>query len=181
MLKNEFWFPIKIGHCFNTDHSKIKDNLILYCKDLKNSVSKGGENWLSKETYNTSDGKHNIINDKNFLELNNWILSCIKQYAEKPIKFLEGWFNIYENNNFQEYHYHPKSFISAIYVLDCCENSSNIYFQQPYKDEFLGSSRVCYKSQPGKLIIFRSFLEHAVEKNPSTYERITLAYNFIEG
>jgi len=70
MLKNEFWFPIKIGHCFNPDHSKIKDNLILYCKDLKNSVSKGGENWLSKETYNTSDGKHNIINDKNFLELN---------------------------------------------------------------------------------------------------------------
>ena len=32
---------------------------------------------------------------KNFLELNSWISNCIKQYAEKPIKFLEGWFNIY--------------------------------------------------------------------------------------
>ena len=37
---------------------------------------------------------------------------------------------------------------------------------------------VFYTPQPGMILIFRSYLEHCVEKHDSDSERITLSYNF---
>ena len=38
--------------------------------------------------------------------------------------------------------------------------------------------RIHFEPVPGLLLIFRSYLEHCVEKQKSKEKRITLAYNF---
>ena len=35
-----------------------------------------------------------------------------------------------------------------------------------------------YKAIPGRLIIFRSYVPHCVEKHKDTEDRISIAYNF---
>ena len=46
-----------------------------------------------------------------------------------------------------------------------------------YKDNF---DTVVYKPENGKLLIFRSHLEHAVEKHTDEDMRFTLSHNFVK-
>ena len=62
-IELEHWFPTTIGYVFNPNHNEIQDELVEHCKTLKQSVSSGGQDWLSKNTYNTSDGKHDCFED----------------------------------------------------------------------------------------------------------------------
>ena len=64
---------------------------------------------------------------------------------------------------------------------------AKIYFKQPFIDmieprykQFRDDTfqTVFYTPQPGMILIFRSYLEHCVEKHDSDSERITLSYNF---
>jgi len=67
------------------------------------------------------------------------------------------------------------------------KNSGKIYFKNPYNDmlspaytEYTPDNfeRINFKPQPGMLLIFRSHLEHYVDKNNSDEDRISFAYNY---
>ena len=40
------------------------------------------------------------------------------------------------------------------------------------------NTMIKYKAIPGRLIIFRSYVPHCVEKHKDTEDRISIAYNF---
>ena len=190
----ETWFPTIIGHTYCPFHDRIENSLTEHCLKLQNSVSSGGEGWISNKTYNTSDGKHDCLDDPVFDELSAWVDFAVKQYVEANkihpnIKINSSWFNVYKKYDYQEFHKHPGSVISTIYFLKADKNSSRVIFKTPNDDMFQMSytentpamlKNVYYSPDPGKLIIFPSNISHAVERQEVDSQRITLSYNFVQ-
>ena len=189
----EKWFPTIIGFDFYPNHQKYQNYFIDRAYEIEKSVEKGGEGWLSNNLYNTADGQYNILNDGMFNNLNKWVMQSVTKFVDDcglgvTLKPKESWINIYKKGDFQEYHNHPDSFISAIYIIDSpIEDASKIYFQSPLleqvtvpyiKFENKPTGHIEYQSQPGKLLIFRSYINHCVTQHLSDKNRISIAYNF---
>ena len=193
-MKLEYWAPKIIGLIDNPNHFKIEKKLIKHCLNLSKKINKGGENWVSKNTYNTLE-TFNLHTDKKFDELNNWIYIQISEFAkilnyETKYKCNHSWFNIYNKNDYQEYHTHSYNTLSAVYFLKSNpKRSSKIVFKvskDPTQSDPiirshnpLISDTAFYESVPGRLLIFKSNLPHCVEKSEENETRISLAYNFI--
>jgi len=188
----EQWFPTVIGYTYNPNHKKIEANLSDYCLSLKKEIEPGGKGWLSSNTYNTSDGQYDLLDDPAFSDLNKWIDTMVQAYVEqnkikKPVTVKNSWFNIYKKYDYQEFHKHPESIISTIYFLKADKNSSRVVFKTPKDDMFNikfsenspeNLELVYYTPEAGKLLIFPSNISHSVEQHLSDNTRITLAHNF---
>ena len=186
---NLFPTPIKIVENNSFDCS----NLVSYCKKLSKNVERGGKNWITKSVFNTFY-TYNICNDSKFTVLNNWINKEVDTFV-KEIGFsgvdgskTEGWFNLYNKNNYQEWHNHNFHLVSAIYYLKANKNSAKTYFKNPLlenpnKPVFDSNNPYTWQSyfiepKDNKLVLFKSDLNHCVESHESNSTRITLAYNF---
>ena len=185
----EYWWPIEVGYYDNPNHNKL--NLNDYCYKIQSKTESGGQGWISKETYNTSDGKFVPHKDKKFKKLNDWIMKQIDTYIEetkivfKP-KRIESWFNIYKKGDFQEMHLHHNSILSAVYFLKPNDKSSPLTFRPPFEDQrnvsktegISTNTTIRYDAVPGRLVVFRSYVPHCVGKLEDDEDRITLAYNY---
>jgi uncharacterized protein (TIGR02466 family) len=100
---------------------------------------------------------------------------------------VEGWKNINEPGNFN-----VKSNLSGVLWIKTPKNSGNLVFTSPnlfnryeeldsYTKEFKynSNSYMTYYFRPmeGRLLIFPSSLEHEVEKNKSSEDRISYSFN----
>ena len=190
-MKIEPIFPSALGISINENHDNQKDELIKYCFDQSKLIKKGGDPWASK-VYNTC-GTQDIINIHIFKDLNNWVFKEIGEFAKeigfagKNIVTNSSWFNIYTQHDYQEYHDHGGSDISAVYFLQSDEKDANLIFRsnEPsgFKHVFLKNNPYTWKRffvppYPGRLITFKSHMQHCVEQQKSNKTRITLAYNF---
>ena len=190
------YFSSLIGFVYNPEHSKLEKKLIKKCFKLKEKIKKGGNNWLSKNTYNTLS-TYNLINDKDFLPLQNFINKSVLNYCnELKIDTSNlnkspnyGWFNLYNKYDYQEYHIHGDSIISTIYFLKCDDDSARTFFKttinEMSKIKYIEKNHLTYKDiqivpKPGLLVIFDSSLPHCVEQHMSKEPRISLAYNYKE-
>jgi uncharacterized protein (TIGR02466 family) len=101
-----------------------------------------------------------------------------------------SWFNIAEPGNFQEFHMHANSHFSAVYYVNSPPKCGNIVFKSheadtqmflaPYERSLPENwTTMFYPAVEGRLIIFRSNLQHMVQKNLSTGDRISIAMNFV--
>jgi uncharacterized protein (TIGR02466 family) len=101
-----------------------------------------------------------------------------------------AWFNIAENGNFQEFHMHAMSHFSAVYYVKTPPKCGNIVFKSheadtdmfllPFERQVPENWRTMfYPPIEGRLIIFRSNLQHMVAKNMSGEDRISIAMNFV--
>ena len=76
-MKIEKFFPTLVGFSENKNHKAIENNLVEKCYKLKKEIKSGGQNWIAKNTYNTSY-TYNLFNDEDFKLLNDWVVSEIK-------------------------------------------------------------------------------------------------------
>jgi len=193
-IKIDEWLPTFIGYCDYPNHNFIEKDLIEECLSLSNETKKGGEDWVSNKTYNTLN-TYNILNNKKFEQLNFWICNKVSEYSNKlnyksNYNCIGGWFNIYKKYDYQEYHDHGTSSLSAVYFLKSNpEKSSKIFFKfthdadnvmEPTIDKsFNPTSPIAwYYPVPGRLLIFKSTTKHCVERHEDDDLRISLAYNF---
>ena len=188
-MLNLFPTPIKIVENSSFDCS----NLVSYCKKLSKNVERGGENWITKSVFNTFN-TYNICNDSKFTVLNNWINKEVDTFV-KEIGFsgvndskTGGWFNLYNKNDYQEWHNHNFHLVSAIYYLKANKNSAKTYFKNPLlenpnKPVFDSNNLYTWQNyfiepKDNTLVLFRSDLNHCVESHENNSTRITLSYNF---
>ena len=141
-------------------------------------------------TQPTSDKKYRIIDKPEFQSINDFVYSCVSDYMNKTqmrfeYKNTEGWFNVYERGDYQEFHDHSPHIISCVYFMN--KSESKLYFRSSFKDqqvidyeEVFNNTNVpvVYDTIPGRCVVFRSYLLHCVDKHKSDTPRITLAYNF---
>ena len=186
------YFPSLIGFNVFNKHSKLEDKLYNKCVKIMHSTTKGGNNWVSKDTYNTL-GTYNFFRDKSFKELNKFIIESIKKYCDElnidksklNFEINAAWFNYYHKGDYQEYHIH-QSVLSVIYFLKGPLDGGKLNFKTPLNPlnniPFKKFTEDTYRSLffdvvPGTLLIFDSSLEHSVSKHNTFEPRVTLAAN----
>jgi uncharacterized protein (TIGR02466 family) len=145
--------------------------------------------------YNTPNNNDVIKHKLNFLQTNifDHITIYLKELGiQQPCKIdlTESWFNFGGRGAYQAVHNHLGSTLSAIYYHQTNEQDGDICFWSPCSSHSafpfwrvanaLGvKDAVAYKPQIGKLIIFPSYLLHAVYENKTEHERISIAFNFV--
>ena len=186
----EYWWPTEIGFYDNPEHDKL--NLVDYCYEVQSKTESGGKDWISSDTYNTSNRKFQPHKDEKFKKLDGWIKEQIKNYiTETNLAYeiteeqTDSWFNIYKKGDFQEIHDHLSYVLSAVYFLKSNPEFSPLTFRPNFLDHLaIGKTQglctncnVNYSATPGRLVVFRSYLPHCVEKHKDNEDRISIAYN----
>ena len=184
------WFPTLIGAAEIKDTALLTD-LVSLAKEVKRNFP-ATHDWHC-DTY-SSFGEFNYFNDPTALKSVEAVGQLVGEFATKfnaptqRIECTEAWFNIASPGDYQEFHIHPDNHFSAVLYLKVPPNSGNIVFQSPLhgnmmrlpvdaqtEANFLSCS---YRPTEGTVLCFPSSLYHMVERNKSSFERITAAFNF---
>ena len=160
------------------------------CLKLSKTVDNGGDHWVH-QPYNTYN-KHNIFEDKKFKPLTEFFDKHAKIFAKhlniKGNLKKEAWFNLYKKGDSQEYHNHHWKSISGIFYLKSNLGDAKTIFKSPVRDyptdgEFNKNNPYTWKTysfKPGQgvLLLFKSDLEHCVERQEKNSCRITIGLNY---
>ena len=187
-------FPTSIGVEWFEDHLKYEKYLTKRCFEIEKEISIGTP-WLQNNTYNTM-GSYDISKDNDFNPITDFVNDKVKEYC-KALGWSSNslnpsprypWFNIYRKGDYQDYHYHSNTLFSAVYFLSANPTiGAKLFVKSPITDclapsiaehQWENDDRVFYAPDPGKLIIMRGYVEHAVEQHGDDQPRISLVYNY---
>ena len=98
------------------------------------------------------------------------------------------WFNLYGLGDSQEFHTHHWDSISGIFYLKTTPKDAKTIFKSPLKPypndgDFAQDNPYTWKiytvePKQGTLLLFKSDLEHCVEKQMTNSQRLTMALNY---
>lgn len=162
-----------------------------YIKNLKKDIITNKGNTNTKNVY--------ILNEPALLNLNKDINFFIKDYFDTVIEttdkifpyITQSWLNYTEQNGFHHLHNHPNSYVSGVLYLDVKKNDSITFYKNDNYD-FFSLNRDRYNAfncfswtvpiKNNQILLFPSYLKHAVLNKDSSGTRISLAFNtFIKG
>jgi uncharacterized protein (TIGR02466 family) len=112
--------------------------------------------------------------------LNNFIKNMDLKYS---VEINESWFNISSKNQYQHFHVHDTYDFSGVYYHQTNSADGDIVFANPslasrmskLTGKPFGTTKISPK--PGMIIIFPSYLEHAVYQNMTENTRISITFN----
>ena len=178
-----------LGHSFaiQDDIVSFEENKIIYnmCKELRKTLKNGTpENWGTQNfsTFsNYSPSKH-----KKFRLLFNKIEKAVNYFAERhgckeSLEDVGSWVNFNKADDYVEEHIHTNSRVSAIYYCTSPEGSAPTTFISPYKNMMPFPEEpnfVHIEPLERRLVLFRSYIPHAVGRGLNMKERITFAANY---
>tara|TARA_B110000858_G_scaffold74086_1_gene86050 strand:+ start:1875 stop:2474 length:600 start_codon:yes stop_codon:yes gene_type:complete len=188
----EMWFPVSIYK--DTNIISQEENMKLYNRslELQKTIPNGGKEWYG-DTYNTHD-TFDLTRDSTFDYLLSQIEAHVHNYAEmhgstSKYKLSGAWLNVNTEGTFQEFHTHNNAIFSCVYWVAAPEGSGKLIFEDPKEPDMLqirdikernslSFTRIGYKAEERKLLIFRSYLRHMVEPCKNTTPRVSIAVNF---
>ena len=144
-----------------------------------------GQGWQSEQT---------LHQRAEFLEL----VSCVSQVAKTILGFLRigdeafeitgCWATVLAKGAMHRVHSHPNNFLSGVYYVRVHPGADTINFHDPrsqtriiqppvYELTAGNTDQVVVKVMNGNLLMFPSYLEHSVDTNMSSEERISISFN----
>ena len=159
---------------------------------LKETTEAGGKNWICPmwNSLETAD----IKNSTTFCSLATAVETAVAAYVKQhgsdyPYPVKDMWVNSGLERDYQEFHTHPGSTISACFYVSMPEGSGDIIFQSPTEPDMLPIRGITsfndlsfktarYHPKAGTLVVWRSYLWHAVEAGTNKTPRVTIAFNF---
>ena len=186
MIKNLFTTPI---YQVKLNNKIVHDRFMEVYNDLE---SKGKfeyrPDWMS---HKLSDGdfQENLINVYQLDEFKKEIDSHLEKYLgaleyHRPSwwKIVECWMTAYDKGDFAHLHTHMPSDISGVYYVKTTGSDGRIFFMNP--NQMINTpmyrhmgDRVFIEPEEGMLILFPSWLNHAVEPNRTDDRRLSVAFN----
>jgi uncharacterized protein (TIGR02466 family) len=187
-------FPVPIFQYKIENYQEINQELLNYILELqkKNKIGNTHSNrggWHSPNFDLVNEGPPiNFINKfKDFLK---HIISSDMgwEYIPNKQRIVSMWAIINKKNSFNVMHNHQNCYLSASYYVRKPEDSGDITFFDPkeaktyrfpkiekYTEYSAGT--VTIKPEEGDLLIFPSYLYHAVGENLSDDNRVVLSFN----
>lgn len=186
-----FIFPTIIGIENNFLSKSDNEDIVNKCYSLKNKISLQHERWRSrnKSPLNSFDS-YSLHKDTEFglffNKINNFVDEFAKTNEDNEQYFCShAWFNIYNNNSYQEPHYHYMSTYSVVYYAKVPKNSAEIIFMNPSHSEATEGSNIFASGdlwsilpEENTAIIFRSNIAHFVPHGENDQDRISIAANY---
>jgi uncharacterized protein (TIGR02466 family) len=190
MIKIEQWFPTPIlcDTAFDID-TTLLEKFCFKIKDLslgRKATNYGG--WQS-EDLDISLPELKPLLDKIYksAEIMHSQFGLKKEF--RPV--LDNlWININPIGGFNIPHVHGESIFSGVFYVKGTKDNGNIIFTHPAinipyhlpeiiidKFNLINSGSVFHHPQPGKLLMFPSWISHYVEPNLINEERISIAFN----
>jgi uncharacterized protein (TIGR02466 family) len=141
-----------------------------------------------------------ILVDAGLEELEQFVLATARAYLEKTLRLSprrveveQAWINIFEPGSQEGQHAHDGSLLSCSYYVDAPEECGCIVFPDPigarrsYREftrtagpELLNRREIAVQPEPGRLVMFESWMEHYIQCNKSDKVRISIAINLRE-
>jgi uncharacterized protein (TIGR02466 family) len=110
------------------------------------------------------------------------------QIDQYPMMITGCWANVNPPGTYHPTHNHPNNFLSGVYYVAVPDTGSHLVFQDPRpvsimpridKPGRIISNASIAQPQPGRMVIFPSWLRHHVPSNEGTTERISIAFNLM--
>ena len=173
--------------------TKFDGDLKIYsdrCLKLSQKIKKGGGHWIN-QPYNTCE-KYNFFEDKTFKPLTDFfdkhVDIFLKSLNMKKCLNKNAWFNLYSAGDSQEFHAHHWDSVSGIFYLKTTPKDAKTIFKSPLRPyptdgDFAQDNPYTWKiytvePKQGTLLLFKSDLEHCVEKQMTNSQRLTMALNY---
>lgn len=138
-----------------------------------------------------------ILADAGLEELEAIVLETANAYLEQTLKLPprnveveHAWINLFEPGSQEGQHQHDGSLLSCSYYVDAPEDCGCIVFPDPigarrsYREftktagqELLNRREIAVEPQPGRLVMFESWIPHYIQCNKSDKVRISIAIN----
>ncbi|MDA1371345.1 MAG: TIGR02466 family protein [Proteobacteria bacterium] len=192
-------FPTLIYEAWYPDYGAESEQLIGFVRQLREE-DKEGQRLSAREYpsgYTSYFTRSNLYSETRLAGLVNFIHQCAGNYAQQhrwdtqnfqPV--INAMFaNINPRFSFHPEHLHPYSHISGVFYVRSEPGNPAISFKDPRparwmmppaadgsKPENTFNARVA--PEPGKLLMFPSWLEHGVPQNQTEEERISMSFNF---
>jgi uncharacterized protein (TIGR02466 family) len=170
------------------------DNLFIDKLDYYKKLIKSYNKKLIRDDYNNVDSSHQLINihiNDHFKKLFNTILKYTKSFLKETgydnienTKINNSWFNISKKNDYLQKHIHKGSLISGVFYIKSNKNDTINFFDnndmtvdsERCTEISLSSTAFSFDCVPGRLLLFKSSLEHGTPKQTSK-EKIVISFN----
>ena len=178
----------------------------IYTNKLDREFTKKEINFFAKEKEkkfknvgNNSSSNNYILNNTELKNLKQELDEIVKDYFKKIISIDEkaspyitqSWLNWTSENEFHHRHSHSNSIVSGVLYIDVDEKqdkinffkneNSQIYIREKEPNIF-NTNNVSLVVKNGLIVLFPSYLNHAVDVKQENNVRISLAFNtFVKG
>ena len=170
------------------NYYKFSDKELKFLKSLEMIDNRGNE--VTKE-------KH-LFEHEEMSQLKNWCEKNLNYFMEQMGKMesaefyiTQSWLNKTVPQKHHHSHMHPNSIISAVLYVEgpTCptffynrDSFNNFTFFDRIKGNPFTANKVGVVNEPGRLVLFPSYLHHEVDVNKGNSDRYTISFNtFVKG
>ena len=144
-----------------------------------------GSNWQTPHDLHTRPAF------ADFTKLIEIAAKSVAQYLEVeqfPLMITGCWANINPPGSYHPTHNHPNNYLSGVYYVAVPETGTHLILQDPRpvsiapwtgKLNRITSNAGTVQPQPGRMVLFPSWLRHHVPSNDGTTERISISFNLM--
>ena len=192
-------FPTLIYQAWYPDYPGEQENLITFVRQLAEQ-DKDGQDYSAQQYHNgftSYNSRNNLFTAEQLSGLVAFLHQCAANFARQHNWDTENfvpvmntlWANINPKYSFHAEHLHPYSHISGVFYVACEPGSPVISFKDPRPARWMmppvadgnraeNTFHARVVPEPGKLLMFPSWLEHGVAQNQDKNERMSMSFNF---
>ena len=189
LLKDSFFPTYVYGKDLNLDNNIMAHNVIEWSKKDEGVKKTNVNGWHSTTDMHKRPEYQPLVN-----ELYNVLNEIWKEEWLDRKPFLGNmWANINYSGGYNRPHIHPNSLFSGVYYIKTQQNCGELVINDP-RPGIQTTMPTRVKGQPpqslwreahllplqGRLLVFPSWLWHAVEPNKSNDIRISVSFNFVQ-
>ena len=179
-------FPTYFWKLKVPNNQSIKDRYLQsFIDGYESKIYNVPKGWVTHKCHTSFE--KNKITDKDICDEYSTIFNSIfnKEWSGN----FEMWYQVYKNNEYQEWHDHTPSTLSAIHFLNFKDEHYAPIFEDPLKSiksiirhsalnrDLASSHRYIPEVEEGDIIIFPSYLHHTVPAGQYKTHRVTIAIN----
>ena len=144
-----------------------------------------GSNWQTPQDLHTRPAFGEFVK---LVEMAARGVARFLQVDQYPLVVTGCWANVNPPGAYHPMHHHPNNYLSGVYYVDVPEVGCDLIFQDPrpvsimpwtQKLSPITANAAAEQAQPGRMVIFPSWLRHHVPSNEGTRERISISFNLM--
>ena len=123
----------------------------------------------------------NVLNE--LPNLKAYIESHMLSFTRHEIEIIKSWMNVTKTGGFQNYHHHlTEPDVCGVYYFETNGNDGDLMFKTDsggliHSKLFGQHNTIRIKPEVGNLVLFPSFVEHAVGVNKTNTPRVSISFN----